>query len=91
MANLKLLRHKLSEKLELPEDSIASTYRVQIIGNCAIICGAKKILKYKSEEISILASDATVTFTGSALKCIYFFEGTIEISGEISAIGFEKR
>lgn len=91
MSNFKFIRHKLSEKLELPEDALGNTFRIQLIGNSAIICGCKKILKYKSEEISVLTSDSVVTFLGTGLKCIYFFEGTIEIKGDIATVGFEKR
>lgn len=91
MASFKYIRHRISEKLELPEDSLSATHRVQIIGSTAILSGCKKLLKYKSEEIVALTKDSVVTFCGEHLKCVYFFEGTVEICGEINNVGFEKR
>lgn len=91
LANFKYVRHRLSERLELPEDTLGAAYRLQLIGNCVILSGCRKILKYKSEEIVTLTKDATVTFTGEHLKCLYFFEGTVEICGEFRGIRIEKR
>lgn len=91
LARFKYIRHGLSEKLELPEDSLGVTYRLQLIGNTVILTGCRKLLKYKSEEIVVLTKEATISFSGCHLKCVYFFEGTIELCGEISAIGIEKR
>lgn len=91
MAGFKYIRRRLSEKLELPEDALGAASRVQIMGSCAILSGCKKLLKYKSEEIVALTKDSVVVFTGCGLKCLYFFEGTIEICGEICNVGFEKR
>lgn len=91
IASFRYIRRKLSEKLELPEDSLGSSLRVQIIGNRIIICGGKKLIKYKSEEISVLCKDEVITVTGRQLKCMYFYEGTVEIAGEISTVGFEDR
>lgn len=85
------IRNKLADKLEIPEDSICSVFRLQIIGNTAILCGCKKILKYNSEEISALAKDAVVTFLGIHLKCVYFFESTLEINGEIKGVSIDKK
>ncbi|MBQ8836993.1 MAG: YabP/YqfC family sporulation protein [Clostridia bacterium] len=90
LPSFKYVRHKLSKTLELPEDSFGTSCRLQIIGNCAILCGCKKILKYKSEEITVLTKDGITVFCGEHLKCIYFFEGTIEISGEIHCVRFEN-
>ena len=91
MANFRFVRHKLSKTLELPEDSLGAAYRLQIIGNCAILCGCRKLLLYKSEEISALTNDGVITFCGEHLKCTYFFEETIEISGEFTGVRIEKR
>lgn len=91
MAKFQHVRNRLSGKLELPEDSLGAAYRLQLIGGTAILCGCRKLLKYKSEEITALTKEATITFTGEHLKCVYFFEGNIEICGEISGIGIEKR
>ncbi len=90
MSKFKYVRQKLSEKLELPEDALSNCARLQIIGNCAILCGCKKILKYKSEEISVLTKDGVVVLCGEHLKCIYFFESTIEICGNINCVRYEK-
>lgn len=87
----KYIRHKLSNTLELPEDSLGASCRLQVIGNTAILCGCRKILKYKSEEIVVITKDGTVAFCGERLKCMYFFEETIEICGEISCVRFENR
>ena len=91
MAKLSYVRRRLSERLELPEDALGSTYRLQVIGDCAILCGCRKLLKYKSEEISALTKEAVITFFGEHLKCVYFFEGTIEVRGEIEGIGILKK
>ena len=91
MSKFKYVRQKLSEKLELPEDALSNCSRLQIIGNSAILCSCKKILKYKSEEISVLTKDGIVAFCGEHLKCMYFFEGTIELCGEINCVRFEKK
>ena len=91
MADFRFVRHKLSKTLELPEDSLGTAYRLQIIGNCAILCGCRKLLKYKSEEIYALTKDGVVTFCGEHLKCVYFFEETIEICGELNCVRIEKR
>ena len=88
---LKYLRRKFSEKLELPEDSLGTAPRIQIIGDRVIISCSKKVLKYKAEEIVILCKEEIVTVTGKQLKCVYFYEETVEITGEFSAIGFERR
>lgn len=91
MPNFRYVRNKLSKTLELPEDSLGAAYRLQIIGDCAILCGCRKLLKYKSEEIVALTKDGTVAFCGEHLKCVYFFGGTIEINGDISGVRIEKR
>ena len=91
MAKLRRLRSRLSEKLELPEDALSSAYRIQVLGDCAVLCGCKKLLKYQADEIVALVSDAKISFRGTHLKCAYFFEGTIEIRGDIAEIGMEKR
>lgn len=91
MANFKYVRHKISKGLELPEDALGAVCRLQIIGNCAILCGCRKILKYKSDEIIVLTQEGVTAFCGEHLKCVYFFEGTIEISGNISSVRLEKR
>lgn len=91
LAGFKYIRRGLSQKLELPEDSLGSAYRLQLIGDTVILCGCRKLLKYKSEEIAVLAKDAVLRITGEHLKCLYFFENTIEISGSIQGIGIEKR
>ena len=57
MAKFKYIRNRLSEKLELPEDAMCHTYRLQVIGSTAILCGCKKMLKYKSEEIVLLTKE----------------------------------
>lgn len=82
---------RLSKTLELPEDSLGNISRLQVIGECAILCGCKKILKYKSEEIAVLTKDGTISFEGEHLKCLYFFEETIEIRGKIHNVRFEKK
>ena len=91
MPDFRIIRNKLSKSLEIPEDALGSAYRLQIIGNCAILCGCLKLLKYKSEEISALTKDKTVTFCGEHLKCVYIFEGTLEITGDICGVRIEKR
>ena len=91
MSKFKYVRHKLSKTLDLPEDAFSTSCRLQIIGNCAILCGCKKLLKYKSEEIIVLTNEGITVFCGVHLKCLYFFEGTIEISGDISNVRFEKK
>jgi len=91
MSNLKSVRNKLSRSLEIPEDGLGSASRLQIIGNSAILCGCKRILKYKSEEIVALTKDQSIAFCGEHLKCVYFFEGTLEICGEINAVKMEKK
>lgn len=91
MSKFRYMRKKLSEKLELPEDMLGNSFRMQIIGACLILCGCKKLLKYKSEEIIALTADTVVTISGNQMKCVYFFEGTIEISGNFSNIAFENR
>lgn len=89
MKKFRLARHILSQTLELPEDAIGSAFRLQIIGNCSILCGCKKLLKYKSEEIIALTKDGTVTFSGEHLKCVYFFDGTLELSGDFNGVRFD--
>ena len=91
MNRFRYVRHKLSEKLELPEDALGSAYRLQMIGDCVLIGGCKKILKYKPDEITALAKGAEISVRGEHLKCVYFFEGTIEVRGEIGGIGILKR
>lgn len=91
MAKFKHIRHNLSGKLELPEDALGTAYRLQLIGDSAILCGCRKLLKYTSEEVVALTKEAAVSFIGMHLKCVYFFEGTVEICGDIRQIGIEKR
>ncbi len=91
MKKFRYMRQRFSQKLELPEDSLGNVLRLQIIGNCAILCNCKKILKYKSEEISVLTKHNVVTFKGEHLKCIYFFEGNIEICGDFCNVEFENK
>ena len=91
MGKWKMMRARLAASLELPEDAMGNAHRLQLVGNTAMLCGCKKLLKYKSEEIAALTADAVITFSGAHLKCVYFYEGTIEICGEIRNIGIEKR
>ena len=86
MKKFRYIRQQLSQKLELPEDSLGDALRIQVIGNTAILCNCKKIIKYKSEEISVLTKQKTVTLKGEHLKCVYFFEGNIEICGDINCV-----
>lgn len=91
MSRFKPIRQRLSEKLELPEDTFGRGVRLQILGGYAILSGCRKLLKYNSDEITVLTEDGTISFFGDHLKCKYFFEGTIELSGEIGNITIEKR
>ncbi len=91
MPIFKMVRNKLSKSLELPEDALGGTYRLQIIGNCAIVVGCIKILKYKSEEITVLTKEGSVSVCGEHLKCIYFFEGTVEIRGDIDCVRMDRK
>lgn len=91
MPIFKIVRNKISKGLELPEDAFGGTYRLQIIGNCAILVGCIKILKYKSEEITVLTKDGCISICGQHLKCIYFFEGTVEIRGDMSGIRMDRK
>ena len=91
MAKFRKLRNKLSEKLELPEDALSGAYRIQVIGDCAVLCGCKKLLKYQPDEIIALTGEANISFRGTHLKCAYFYEGTIEVRGDIAEIGMDKR
>ena len=91
MSCFSAIRHKISKSLELPEDVLGAVFRIQLIGNTAIMCGCKKILNYTSEDITVLTKDGTVTFCGMHLKCLYFFENTIEIAGEISNVRIDKK
>lgn len=91
MKKIKRMRGRLSEKLDIPEDTLGECYRLQLIGEHAILSAGRKILKYKSEEIVVLTKEGTVSFYGEHLKCIYFFEGTVEICGEIREIRIDKR
>ena len=90
MSSFGVIRHKISKSLELPEDALCSAYRIQIIGNTAILCGCKKILNYTSEEITVLTKDGVVSFNGKSLKCMYFFENTIELCGVISNVRIDR-
>lgn len=91
MARFRYVRHRLSEKLELPEDALGASYRLQLIGDCVMITGCKKILKYRAEEITAATCGADISVRGTHLKCVYFFEGTIEVRGDILEIGILKR
>ncbi len=91
MAAFKSFRRTLSERLELPEDTLGNSYRLQMFEGCAILSGCRKLLKYKSEEIVVLTNIGIISFIGEHLKCRYFFEGTIEISGSFRGITIEKR
>ncbi len=91
MPRFKYIKARLSEKLEIPEDAFSASSRLQIIGNCILVSNCKKILRYRSENIEILTSDSIISICGEHLKCIYFYEGSIEIRGEYSDISFRKR
>ena len=91
MVKFKYIRRSLSDRMEIPEDTLGNIFRLQIIGDCAILSGCRKILKYKSEEIVVLTKESAISFCGEHLKCVYFFEGTIEIKGNFSGIGIQKR
>lgn len=91
MSRFKAIRSHLSERLSLPEDAIGAGYRLQLFGGHASLSGCRKLLKYSSEEISALTAEGIVSFHGTHLKCKYFFEGTIELSGEIGSVLIEKR
>ena len=91
MSKFRYVRHRLSEKLELPEDALGAAYRLQMIGDCVLIGGCRKILKYKPDEITAAASGADISVRGERLKCVYFFEGTIEVRGDIAQIGIVKK
>ena len=91
MSRFRYVRHRLSERLELPEDALGTSYRLQLIGECALISGCRKIVKYKPNEITAEASGADISVRGAHLKCVYFFEGTIEVRGDITEIGITKK
>lgn len=91
LSAFKFIKNKLSSKLHLPADSLGRTYRLQIIGENAILCGCKKILKYKAEEISVLTHDAIITFSGEHMKCICFFDDNIEIRGIFKGVSLERK
>ena len=91
MSKFRYVRHRLSEKLELPEDALGAAYRLQMIRDCVLIGGCRKILKYKPDEITAAASGADISVRGAHLKCVYFFEGTIEVRGDVTEIGIAKK
>lgn len=91
MSTYRSVRHRLSERLELPEDSLGGSYRLQLFDAHAILSGCRKLLKYKSEEIVVLTASGTVSFLGEHLKCKYFFEGTVELTGDFRSIVIERK
>ena len=86
MSKFKSLHQSLSMRLSLPEDALHQSYRLQVFSGYAILSGCRKLLKYNSEEIAALTKEGTVRFLGAHLKCKYFFEGTVELCGESTAI-----
>ena len=91
MTKFRYVRHRLSEKLELPEDALGAAYRLQLIGDCALIGGCKKILKYKSDDITALAKGAEISVRGAHQKCVYFLKKTIVVRGEIEGKKKKKK
>ena len=91
MQKFKVAKSKFLNALELPEDSLGGMFRLQIIGGHAILSGCIKLLQYKSTEIIALTKSGTVTFCGEHLKCVSFFDKTLEICGELNAVRFENK
>lgn len=91
MSKFGFIRRRIADTLDFPEDAVGKAFRLQIIGSTAILNGCRKILKYKSEEISALTFDGIITFCGEHLKCVCFFGNTLEIKGEIQGVRIEKR
>lgn len=91
MSRFRYVRRRLSAGLELPEDALGAAYRLELVGDCALLAGCRKILKYKSDEITAAAHGADISVRGTDLKCVYFFEGTIEVRGDIAEIGIVKK
>ena len=70
-------------------------YRISMLDNGRIkkirIEGAKKLLLCIETEVKILLSEELLRIDGSALACVSYESGALEVSGSVARILFERR
>ena len=76
----------LSDKFDIPLDSITSIPNAQFLGNSQLnIDGCIGIKKYEQTEIIIRSKDYILTIEGSSLSMITFSQGRVSIRGNINS------
>lgn len=80
----------ISEKFDIPLESLSSVPSAQLIGNSVLsVDGCIGIKKYETEEIIIRTKDFLLKITGNELSMLTFSGGRVSIRGEIKTYGIE--
>ena len=74
----------ITNKIRLPSDLLDGEFRAEMRGRRSMyIYGCKRILKYSSEEMIVVARACQVKVLGEGLVCSFFYGGSMAIEGEI--------
>ena len=80
----------ISEKFDIPLESLSSVPNAQIIGNNILsLNGCIGIKKYETDQVIIRTKDFLLTITGTDLTMLAFSQGRVSIKGEIKMYGIE--
>lgn len=87
----KKLNEIISDKFDIPLESIASVPNAQLVGNSQLsIDGCIGIKKYEPNEIILRSRDFILKISGSSLTMMMFSLGRVSIRGYISSYSVEK-
>lgn len=81
----------ISEKFDIPLESLSSTPNAQIIGNSMLsVDGCTGIKKYEENEIIIRTKNFVLKISGNELSMLTFSGGRVSVRGEIHAYAIES-
>ena len=87
----KTLSEIISDKFDIPLNSISSVPTVQLLGNTIMtIDGCVGIKKYEINEIIIRSKDYMLKIVGNELSMLTFSQGRVSIRGEINSYEIER-
>ncbi|HHY42637.1 MAG TPA: sporulation protein YqfC [Thermoanaerobacterales bacterium] len=86
-----IIKRKISDALDLPQDIILNVPRVVVTGKIAVfIENHKGIVEYNSDSVKINTSVGVVCIKGKQLLIKTIVADEITVEGEISAVEFEE-
>lgn len=90
-ANKPTIKERLSSLLDLPGDLAYDDCMVTLVGKRELLIeNYRNILEYDTDHLLILTSSGRIRIHGTSLLVCYYTEFEMKVTGQITAIFYEK-